>query len=141
MSGQFWKCNNDETLGNLMRFLADMMPEKGWRVEFREWSEKRSLSANGLYWMWLETLAKHFSRGGNSFSKDDMHDLMRHQHLGYVEKKVGKTDLKPQLASTSILTTAQMCHYMAKVDAWAADHGCLLPRPEDNEYSKYREAQ
>ncbi len=141
MSHQFWRCHNDETLGNLFRFLREMMPERGWRVEFREWSDKRSLSANNLYWEWMGVMAKHFSRPNQQYTKDDMHDLMRHQHLGYVDKKIGKTELQPQLASTASLTVAQMCHYMAKVDAWAADHGCLLPRPEDGEYAKYREAQ
>ena len=30
--------------------------------------------------------------------------------------------------------------YMHKIEAWAADHGVLLPIPGENEYMKYREA-
>ena len=102
--------------------------------------EKRSTSANALYWTWLTTLAKHFSRKGNVFTKDDMHDLMRHRFLGYEAKTIGKTEIQPQLKSTAELDTAQMLEFMQKIDSWALDHGCLLPRPEDNEYENYARA-
>jgi hypothetical protein len=137
---EYWRAQTPEQLQSCFNFLRQCMPEQGLRIEWEPWKEKRSLSANNLYWQWLTVLAAHFSRGGKAFSKDDMHDLMRHQFLGYVEKTIGSTTLQPLLASTTELNVTQMCHYMTKIDAWSADHGCLLPHPADGEYSKYKEA-
>jgi len=140
MSNQHWRAQTREQLQQCFRFLAQSMPEKGWRIIFEEWRDKRSLNASNLYWQWLTLMAEHFSRGGKKFTKDDMHDLMRHQFLGYEDKIVGSTKISQQLASTANLDTSQMYHYMTKIDAWAADHGCLLPHPADAEYAQYREA-
>lgn len=101
----------------------------------------RSLNQNNLYWEWLAVLAKFFSRGKKRWSKDDMHDLMRHNFLGYENKRVGKTDLKPVLRSTSVLDKSEMSEYLNKFDAWAQDHGVFLPYPADGDYAKYKEAR
>lgn len=113
---------------------------KRYRITIAEF-DKRSTPQNDLYWQWLTQMAKYFSRKGAKYSKEEMHDLMRHLNLGYVEKKIGNTELKPQLRSTTDMTKKEMSEYMLKIEAWAADHGCLLPHPEDNEFTKYREAQ
>jgi len=109
-------------------------------IHVERYSPKRSTSANALYWQWLTVMAKHFSKKGQTFTKDDMHDLMRHRFLGYENRVIGKTELKPQLKSSASLSTREMCEYMTKIDAWAADNGCLLPRPEDNDYSEWQRA-
>lgn len=106
-----------------------------------EWQEgsTRSLGQHGLWWMWMTEMASHFSRKGNKFNKDDMHELMKHQFLGYEDKVIGKTEIKQQLKSTTQLTKAEMHELMEKVDMWSADHGCLLPKPEDSVYSQLLE--
>lgn len=124
-------------IGAALQMLLKSGPQ---RVTIETIKPHRSLSANALYWAWLDALAKHFSRGGNKFDKDAMHDLMRHKFLGYEDKTVGKTVISQQLKSTADLTSSGMCEYMQQIDAWAADHGCLLPRPEDNEYAEWAKA-
>lgn len=128
-----------EILFNLMR---DMHPGAYFQITWKPWEGKRSLDQNSLYWMWLGLMAKHFSRKAGPFSKDDMHDLMRHHHLGYVDKQISKTKIASQLKSTTDLSTKEMSEYMTKVEAWCAQNGLLLPRPEDQEhvYNMYREA-
>jgi hypothetical protein len=140
MNSQYWKCTTAEQIDKLARYLKMSLSSNGFRVTWEEWKDKRSLNANNLYWQWLTIMAEYFSRGGKKFSKDDMHDLMRHQFLGYEDKVIGSTVIAQQLASTADLDTSQMYHYMSKIDAWSADHGCLLPHPADSEYSTYREA-
>ena len=120
--------------------LQMLLKSGAQRVTIETIKPHRSLSANSLYWVWLDTLAKHFSKGGNKFSKDDMHDLMRHKFLGYEDRTVGKTVIAQQLKSTADLDSGGMFHYMEQIDAWAADCGCLLPRPEDNEYAEWARA-
>jgi hypothetical protein len=107
------------------------------------WTEPRSKSQLGLYRMWLTKLADYFSTKDQQFSDDDMHDLMRHKFLGYETKTVGNTVIKDQLKSTAngAIGKTEMSEYMTKLDIWATEMECYLPHPEDNEYSKYREAQ
>lgn len=118
---------------------------KRFRITIAEF-DKRSLPQNNLYWEWMSRMSNFFgSRGaindkGQRVSKEDMHDLMRHMFLGYVEKRVGNTKLEPQLKSTTDLSKSEMSEYMIKVEVWAAECKCYLPRPEDNEYTQYREA-
>ena len=129
-------CDMASTLKAIGVSLQMLLPDGPVRIEMRH-AGQRSLSANALYWQWLDTMARHFSKGVAKFTKDDMHDLMRHKFLGYESRTIGKTELPPQLKSTADLTKAQMHEYMSQLDAWAADHKCLLPRPEDNEYAIY----
>lgn len=128
------------TLDVLRGVLTMLIANGPLRISVSPLRDKRSNSANNLYWKWLTVMAQHFSRNGQSFTKDDMHDLMRHRFLGYEAKTIGKTEIQPQLKSTAELDTAQMCEYMTKIDAWCADHGCLLPRPEDNDYAEWQRA-
>lgn len=103
---------------------------------------RRTLSMNALWWMWMQELAVYFSAKAGPFSKDDIHDLMKHQFLGYDEPRtIGKTEIPRQLRSTAKLSKGEMLHLMQQVDAWAADHGCLLARPEDAEYEELARRQ
>lgn len=134
-------CTSADMLLTVVSTVQNLMQTgKRYRITIAEY-DQRSLPQNNLYWEWCTQMAKHFSRKGGSFVKEDMHDLMRHTFLGYETKMIGKTKLEPQLKSTTKLDKHEMSEYMMKIEAWAADHGCLLPRPEDNEYTKYREAQ
>lgn len=108
-------------------------------LELKEYNDKRTLSSNALYWLWMSQMASYFSKNHTRFTKDNMHDLMRHKFLGYEDKVIGDTHIKGQLVSSSSLTTTKMYFYMSQIDAWAADHGCLLFHPSDGEYMKYKE--
>lgn len=105
-------------------------------VTIKPHKSSRSLDQNALMWQWLTAMSGHFSGRSGSFSKDDMHDLMRHKFLGYNERKIGSTTLPPQLKSTTNLDVGEMHHYLTQLDMWAASNGCLLPRPEDSIYDE-----
>lgn len=106
-------------------------------IKVEEYSNPRSLSANRLYWAWLKEMAAHFSKKGDKYSSEDMHDIMRHKFLGYQKaKKIGKTEISKQLKSTAKLTKSEFCYYMEKIDHWCVDHGLLLPKAE-SEYTEF----
>lgn len=132
---------NFEDFAQLFSMVKQSHPEGYLEVIIRPWKAKRSLDQNSLYWMWVGILAKHFSKK-IPVSKEGMHDILRHKHLGYEDKHIGNTLIPGQLKSTTDLTVPEMSEYMTKVEAWAAEHGCLLPRPEDQDhvYNMYREA-
>jgi len=110
------------------------------RLDFK-FGETRSLNQNGLYWQWMGLQAKHFSKNGSSFDKDDMHDMMRHKFLGYEDRRIGKTIISNQLKSTTKLSKGEMFEYMEKVDAWSVDMGLRLPIPEESEYKDILDKQ
>ena len=105
-------------------------------VTIKPHKSSRSLDQNSLMWIWLTHMAKHFSSKSGTFTQDDMHDLMRHKFLGYDERKIGNTELPPQLKSTTKQNVGEMHHYLSQIDMWAATCGCLLPRPEDSIYDQ-----
>ena len=106
------------------------------QFDWKPYKSKRSLDQNALMWAWLTHMAKHFSSKAGTFTQDDMHDLMRHKFLGYDERKIGNTELPPQLKSTTKQNVGEMHHYLSQIDMWAATCGCLLPRPEDSIYDQ-----
>jgi len=121
-----------------------MVGERGLTcfVKVEEYKSPRSLSANNLYWMWLSQMATFFSQKGTAVTKDEMHILMRHKYLGYSKaKKIGKTEIGELLNSTAKLKSSEFCHYMEKIDAWAAQCGCLLKSPDESEYRQFLSKQ
>lgn len=136
-------CASREYLTSIFKECSAAIADHGF-IKL-EWSagSNRSISQNGLYWMWMGQLAESFnarSKDGQ-WSKDDMHDLMRHKFLGYESKTIGKTELKDILRSTTKLQKGEMHHYMTQIDAWAVDVGVFLTHPEDSEYMKLMERQ
>lgn len=112
-------------------------------IRYEPYTAPRTKSQLGLYRIWLRHMADHFSTKGAQYSDDDMHDLCRHKFLGYEERVVGNTELKPQLKSTASgkIGKAEMSEYMHQIEVWCTELGCYLPYPEDNEYTKYRKAR
>jgi hypothetical protein len=116
-----------------------LMKDHGWcTVEIK--AGGRSLPQNALYWEWMTYIADHINkRNSSDFNKDDLHDRMRHDFLGYnAPRQIGSTTVKERLKTTTELTTGEMYHYMSQIDAWAASVGILLPRPEDCQYEKLK---
>ena len=133
--------NNEGDKRAVIEFLQSFNIDEPLQVEIKPYKPKRKLSQNNLYWSWLTTLAKHFSKKAPPYHAEQMHDLMRHKFLGYENQIIGSTEIKGQLISTASLESPAMSEYMTKIEAWAADMGCLLPVLACKEYENYREAQ
>lgn len=136
--------NSVQAIARAANLVAQLKPEQLMQIEITEWKPPRTLSANALYWVWMQHLGKHLGTQQKTYCKDAMHDVCRHKFLGY--KSNGKrfidgTQMPPQLRSTSKLTKAEMCFYMSQLDAWAVTLGCLLPSPDDSEYHKFKRKQ
>ena len=110
-------------------------------ISYEPYKDPRTRSQNNLYWLWLEEMAHFYTTPTSHFSKDDMHDLMRHKFLGYEDRKIGLTEITHQLISTTTLKKHDMSEYMHQIEAWNIDNGLRVTIPADNEYMKYREAR
>lgn len=117
--------------------LMELVNEQGFPCVVSVGPVRRSVNQNDLYWRWLTDMAKWFTARGHEIDKDSLHDLMRHQFLGYEDKQIGRVKIEAQLRSTASLDRAEMAQYMDMVDQWAADKGCLLVKPADSEYVKW----
>jgi len=112
-------------------------------IEVKPTNERRSLDQNALFWKWMEELSKYFTNRGHPLTKQDAHDLMCHEFLGYQTKVLGKTKIVQLVTTTSPkkMEMTDFCHFMDQIDAWAADKGCLLPTPADTAYAEYKRKQ
>jgi hypothetical protein len=143
---RFIKIDSPADIDERLRHFADYLRDQwDWahpvRIDWKRWTNPRTLSQNNLLWMWLTEMAEHFSRKGTVYTPDDMHDLVCHKFLGYEDRRVGNTEIKHQLRGTSTLDKGEFQNFMEQIDAWAADHGLLLTHPADSEYAKLREVE
>lgn len=132
--------NDDNERRKLIHLIMMMDLSKPWEFSWKRYG-RRSLSANSLYWTWLDTIARRTSTKDNVLTKDDIHDVMRHLFLGYESKQIKNITIESQLKSTASLTPAEFCFFMEKINAWAVERGILLPTPDGSEYDKYKKAQ
>lgn len=138
--GDEWTVSNNHTKKSFIKFIDTMDFSRSIKFTWKLAGAKRSNSANGLYWVWMDELAKKFSHIENANEKDKMHLLMKYKFLGTETVVIGSTEIKDQVRSTKKMSKNDFCEYMMKVDIWAQGNGILLPRPEDNLYSQYYEA-
>lgn len=112
--------------------------------------ENRSLSQNALYWMWIRKIAgfmngrkvTYLDEGTGEIvteiideSEEIYHLRMKHDHLGWTpERRVGSVVIPAQIKSTRNLSKGEFMEYLDKLDAYWANAGLLLPKPDDSEY-------
>ena len=126
--------------------LVKALPADCYPIQLvgKQYQPKRSLSANALYWPWMNTLAKHVSTPQATYTKDDLHDICRHQFLGYRSRGERMKDgsrIPEQLKSTTELTKPEFCFYLQLIDEWALSLGLQLPSPDESDYWDYKRAQ
>lgn len=94
--------------------------------------DKRGLSANNLYWLWLGFLE---DRTGND--KEDLHDYYKDQYIGITTKEVlGKMIIIQP--TTTDKDTKEFSYYMNKVKSHAFHFfNEALPEPKDLGFSEF----
>jgi len=105
------------------------------QIEIRPAKSKRTVDQNALFWVWMEQLSAYFTQNGRRLSKEDAHDLMCHNFLGYEDKTVGQTQIR-KMRTTSKLRVGEFQQFLDEIDAWAADKGCLLVMPAEADYER-----
>ena len=127
--------SSEQGVAQCLRDMRHMLEEHGY-FNFGIKKGSRSLSQNALYWMWLGQITDYLNiRKGTDFTTDELHLRLKHDFLGYTEKKtIGSAEISEQLKSTTKLTKGEMFHYMQQIDQWAAGIGLLLTRPDDCVY-------
>lgn len=94
-------------------------------VSIKEDKLNRSQKQNALYWKWITQLSDEIG-----YSKDEMHDIMRDQHLGYRIVQTKKKTIEV-LKSTTELSVDEMKRYLEAIDMMSSEYGIMLEHPED----------
>lgn len=134
--------SSEPMIDQAYRQMKEMLRDHGWfRVEIKRGA--RTLSQNALYWVWIEKITKYLNEhNGTDFSTDEVHLRMKHDHLGYEPAvKIGSTQIRERLKSTSDLTKGEFFAYMEKLDSQWASLGLMLPRPDGCQYEQLKQRQ
>lgn len=101
------------------------------KVELRESRQKRSLSQNAIFHLWVAVIAEHFGELDLALMKDELKRL----HLGervYYSAITGEE--RTTINRTRDLSQAEMTEFLTRLKTWAeSEYGILLPSPEDRE--------
>lgn len=142
MIGGFWKIDNPDQIKERLSFFErylrgdwDWSKPVAWQV--KPYSNPRSKNANALFHVWCRELSVYFTKGNVSLTEEEAKELMKYHFLGTEDRVIGKTVIEGQLRRTSKLDSGEMKQFMDQVLAWAADKGCPLSQPEDNEYVQW----
>ncbi len=111
-----------------IKAYLDKLPDKKYEISINLQREKRSVSQNALYWLWIACICEDT---GNS--KEMVHRELRMKFLPHFSGKLG---IEP--TSTTTLDTLQMKKYLDEVNLWAAEYlGIVLPDPEDKYWAEF----
>lgn len=109
----------------------DKLPEgKKYKVSVTLHRDRRSLSQNSLYWLWLNCIS---AETGNDV--DALHDYFKDRFLSRKVEIFGDECLVG--ISTTKLNTAEFTAFLDKVQQFAAGEGIILPNPEDLYFEQF----
>ena len=116
------------------------------QVDIKISRTSKTIGHKALFWIWMRQLAENFTnRGDESYTAEQMHDLMCHKFLGYTNPvKLGSgTTIRPALKTITYpqqLTGADFGHFLSLIDAWAQSVGVFLITQDNSDYSDWKEA-
>lgn len=121
-------------------FKVLTIPDAGWMVEVKMYEPGRTLSQNGLFWLWMSYLVENDYAKNGTITKEDWHDYFVSKFIGWTKRRrIGGTIIEPTLKHTSDLLRKEMTEFMYKIEVFCAERNILLPIPEDAVYLKFRE--
>lgn len=128
-------------LPELTRQLTEALKcNKALRVNVVGWREKRSLSQNALYWVWLDEISTKLKPNDAQHSDEVWHEYLK-KYFCPVKTITMPAGEALTVKSTKLLDVGEMCHYMTQVHNWAAGHMLVLPIPETSEYKQNLDKQ
>ena len=122
-------------LGELTKMVTGS--DKSWRLSVVEWREKRSLSQNSLYWLWLSEIDKQnpLTLVNSSYKGAELwHEVFKKYYCP--ESIISNGELEMEVVSTKMLDSGQMHHYLTQIEHWAMSRGFKLTIPINSEYQE-----
>ncbi|MDA4839221.1 YbcN family protein [Enterobacter hormaechei] len=118
-----------------------------FRLQVKPWREKRSLSQNALFHLWMGEISEYLIKSGRTDATPEwVKRNLKKTYLGceevtYIDFITGAKETSWEPRHTSLLDTGEMHIFMCKVEAWAMNIGCHLTIPQSCEYQQLRDKQ
>jgi hypothetical protein len=120
------RIRNNRDREAVANYITKLPDGKQYDVNVSQKRQKRTISQNSLYWLWLTCI--HNETGND---KDILH---REFAKKYLPKKSGHffDEVVEHPVSTTSLDTKQFTEYLDKIQVFVnAELGIVLPNPED----------
>jgi hypothetical protein len=112
-------------------FIRRLDLKKIYSIEITERRIRRTISQNGLYWLWLQCIAHET---GND--KDDLHEYFKQKYLVRERKYI--INQLVEVISTKGLSTVQFKELLDNVQMFASTELAItLPDPEDKRWEEF----
>lgn len=129
-----FKINKQADKAAITSYIEKLPDGKRYTVDITLKREKRTLSQNALYWLWITCIA---DETGNE--KDILHDEFGKL---YLPKRSGNFfgEHVEKAVSTTSLDTKQFTEYLNKIQVFVTSElGIILPNPEDLAFESFYE--
>lgn len=116
-----------------LRHVLLSLDGKPVRVTVEEVKRRRSSNQNAYYWgVVVAMVTQLFRDAGNMVDAEDVHRFLK-LRVGKLAQVVVLPDgeVVKSLGSTAKLSTQEFELYMERVRAWAAEHNCFIPLPNE----------
>ena len=135
-------------LGAITQHLKPLLESgKCFRLQLKDWHEKRSLSQNSLSHVWYEEISDYLIKSGRTDATPAwVKRNLKKTYLGceevtYTDFITGEKTTTWEPRHTSQLDTGEMHIFLCKVEAWCAQFGLALTIPNGCEYQQLRDKQ
>ena len=102
-------------------------------IEIKPEKKYRSVFQNSYYWgIVIPIVVNLFNENGNNVDADQVHEFLKAE-VGKLNQKLILPDgeIKDVTISSAKLKTMEFEDYLAKIRAWAAEWGCIVPMPNE----------
>jgi hypothetical protein len=122
-------------------------PKSGYRLNWGEFRETRSLSQNALQHAIYDDVSKYLmSKGRADCTPEWIKDMLKNKFLGWVDReftdvKSGEKTIHQVLRSTAALDKGESFTYTTAILEWASSIGCEIRLPAKCEYRELMDMQ
>lgn len=140
MTERTYKLIDNERRDNCARYVASLPTgtKPPLEVLIRPYRKRRSSDQNSRYWWMLTLIAQEAHRSGLSCDPETgesvyrdpetFHEYFKRRFLGKRVVIDGDIELLPE--SSARQTVMEFADYMTQVEAWAAEHGIVIPNED-----------
>lgn len=130
-----FKIRTTEDIKAVCEYLNKLdVSQREYTVKVAKKAEKRTLSQNRLYYLWLNCIS---AETGNEV--EDLHEYFKMKFLGLYSRIIYGENITRPLTTTT-LNTEEFTAYLDKVQRWASvEQGIILPNPEDMYWEQFVE--
>lgn len=125
-----FKVVNEQTKKAAISYIEKLPEGKKYKVSVTLHRDKRSISQNSLYWLWLGCISSD-----TGYDVADLHDYLKGRYLARKVEMFG--DECNIGISTTKLNTSEFTAFLDKVQQFAAEEGIILPNPEDLYFEQF----